>query len=98
MVDEVPVGETKKNQRIVSGAEKLIIGAGSAPKRTAFARGVEEWDISNRRATTRLMEHQVEGNQVFQGAEVEVLVLLEEAGMADMGRARMWRNMDMQRC
>ena len=98
MVDEVPVGETKKTLRTVSSAEQLIIEAGSAPKRTTFARGVEEWDMSNRRATARLMEHQGEENQVFQGAEVEVLVLLEEVGMADMGRARMWRNRDMQRC
>ena len=98
MVDEVPVGETKKSLRTVSGAEQLIIGAGSALKRTAFAHGVEEWDISNRRATARSMERQGEENQVFQGAEVEVLVLLEEVGMADMGRARMWRNRDMQRC
>ena len=98
MVDEVPVGETKKSLRTVSGAEQLIIGAGSALKRTAFAHGVEEWDISNRRATARSMERQGEENQVFQGAEVEVLVLLDEVGMADMGSARMWRNRDMQRC
>ena len=39
MVDEVPIGETKKSMRIVSGAEKLIIGVGSAPKRTTSARG-----------------------------------------------------------
>ena len=43
-------GETKKRPRIVSGAENLIIGVRSAPKRTASAHGAAEWDTSSRRA------------------------------------------------
>ena len=98
MVDEVPIGETKKSLRIVSGAENLIIGVRSAPKRTTFAHGAEEWDTSSKRAIARFMGHQGEENMASQGAEVEVLVMLVEVGMEDMGRARIWRNRDMLRC
>ena len=97
MVDEMLEGETRKSLRIVQGAENLTIGVGSAPKRTASAHGAEEWDTSSKRTTTRLMGHQGEENVAFQGAKVEVLVLLVEAGMEDMARARMWRNRDMLR-
>ena len=41
-VDEVPVGETRKSLRIVSGAENLTIGVGSALKRKVFAHGLVE--------------------------------------------------------
>ena len=42
MEDEVPGGEVKKNQRIVSGVESQISGVGSALRRTMFAHSVAE--------------------------------------------------------
>ena len=63
-----------------------------------FAHGVEGLVILSRHATAKSMEHQGEESLVFSGVEVEVQVVAEEADMADMGKAQMWRNKDMGRC
>ena len=99
-VVEALVGGAKKSQRTVSGVASQLTGVESALKRTMCVLGVVEWDKLSKHATTRLMGHQEEQNQVFRGAEVEVLVLLQEdkVDMGDMGRAWMWRNRDMLRC
>ena len=77
--------------------ENLTTGVGSVLKRTAFARGAEEWDTSSRRVTARLMGHQGGENQVLQGAEVGVVVLLAEVVMGDM-EMEIRRSRVMQKC
>ena len=76
----VVAADVRKRSRVkvALGVVKLIIGAGNVPRRTVFARGVEQQVTLKKLATVRLTEQPREGKQ-------EARELVERAEVAEGG-------------
>ena len=85
-LEEVEVIATKPRVKIVSGVATQIIGAGSVPRRTVLATGVERLDTSKEHATSKQMDRQEVEKQEVKGVVVILEGVQEEGAILDMVR------------